>query len=280
MRRLTTLASALIFGLSCIMFASNAHALDSTAQITGNSSFINPQWGYRFNGAFPVYEKNDETFLGSSTYDLSENGTGFTSQTGFNTVADGSYGVSNTGYLSELDLPSNNTTINGYNPKDNAVTSLWVKNASMNASTGVIYTMDTYNEIHKGSGTDQWVLRMWSATVYDLTFTADLDDGDWHHIAIVEDSVGGHKRVTVYVDGTSAASITFTSGVHDASRTWTNGNIYFGQPLGGSYQIDEFVYGSGAPTATDVYNYYQEVIDLLTTPTYSSNLYVDDYDVA
>ncbi|HVV39412.1 MAG TPA: LamG domain-containing protein [Candidatus Paceibacterota bacterium] len=112
-----------------------------------------------------------------------------------------------------------------------------------------------------------------SSAIKTFTTSTAINDNMWHHVVAVRDDTG--KTVTVYIDGVSRASGSYT-GTVDSSATAARIGIspYTGGGAGGSYpfigNIDELRVYSRALSASEIAGLYSQGAAQINTPSTNS----------
>ena len=138
-----------------------------------------------------------------------------------------------------------------YNINESYSVSLWYKTTSSTADQTIInlganayrFTLATgaSGKITFGAGNSSTI----TVTYNWLPTAGAINDGNWHHICIVQDSSGGVPNLTAYVDGSSSGS-----GIGTTFITQNNNRIGDGHYGGVEAGIDEvaiFNYALSAP---------------------------------
>ena len=144
-----------------------------------------------------------------------------------------------------------------YNINESYSVSLWYKTTSalgdktiinLGANTYKFFlTSGNSGKISFGAGASTSI-----GAVYNWLPTAGaLNDGNWHHICIVQDSSGGNVNLTPYVDGSSSGS-----GSSTAFTVQVNNRIGDGHYGGVEASIDEVSIFSRALSASEVTTLY------------------------
>ena len=145
-----------------------------------------------------------------------------------------------------------------YNINESYSVSLWYKTTSalgdktlinLGANTYKFFlTSGNSGKISFGAGASTSI-----GAVYNWLPTAGaINDGNWHHICIVQDSSGGSVNLTPYVDGSSSGS-----GSSTAFAVQVNNRIGYGNYGGIPCNIDEVaIWNSALSSAavTEIYN--------------------------
>ena len=140
-----------------------------------------------------------------------------------------------------------------YNINESYSVSLWYKTTSSAADKTIInlganayrFTLASASsgKITFGAGNSSTI----SVTYNWLPTAGAINDGNWHHICIVQDSSGGVVNLTAYVDGSSSGSGTSTTFI-----TQSNNRIGDGHYGGIDGNIDEVAIWNKALSASEV----------------------------
>ena len=145
-----------------------------------------------------------------------------------------------------------------YNINESYSVSLWYKTTSSAADKTIInlgansyrFTLATASsgKITFGAGNSSTV----GVTYNWLPTAGAINDGNWHHICIVQDSSGGIVNLTSYVDGSSSGS-----GISTTFVTQNNNRIgdgHYGAMEGGLDEVAIFNYALDSDQVQEIYD--------------------------
>ena len=144
-----------------------------------------------------------------------------------------------------------------YNINESYTISLWYKTTSALGDKTIInlganayrFTLASASsgKITFGAGNSSTVF----VTYNWLPTAGAINDGNWHHICVVQDSSGGSVNLKAYVDGSSSGA-----GISTTFITEINNRIGFGNYGGVSANIDEVSIFDSALTSGNVTSIY------------------------
>ena len=144
-----------------------------------------------------------------------------------------------------------------YNINESYSVSLWCKSTSSSLDRAIINLGSNAYKFYLAIGNGKLAFGAGnSSTVFGnynwLPTAGAINDGQWHHICIVQDSSGGIPNLTAYVDGSSSGSGSSTS-----FATLNNNRIgvgYYGGVEAGIDEVAIFNYALDSDQILEIYN--------------------------